>query len=418
MKKNIVLKKAKKSTYGITLIALVVTIVILIILATISINLLIKAGGIISKAKESAVINNINQKKESVQMVIATKTIEKLSGEKKIASVEEVLGEIQKSENSTAIYAMKDNKVITATEGTTKFGASFLFPKETTGINTGIRIDVDDKLNITNAVKAEVEEATKEESAGVYDSEGNLIASWDRLKEEYNLNIENSYDPNTSETNNSDGNSMYYVLNQDEFKEKTGLKIIIPSSVTSIGEYAFSECRNLINTKIPEGVTNIGEHAFDHCSSLTSIEIAESVTSIGDYAFYYCRSLTNIKIPKGVESINRGTFWYCDSLTNITLPEGVTSIEGIAFLGCTSLTRIDIPSSVTSIGEYAFSNCQSLTNITIPSSVTTIEEYTFQNCSNLDIKVPSTVETIEDESAFEGCKSVTYEEGRDHYFGS
>ena len=397
MKKNIVLKKAKKSTYGITLIALVVTMVILIILATISINLLIKAGGIISKAKESAVINNINQKKESVQMVIATKTIEKLSGEKKIASVEEVLGEIQKSENSTAIYAMKDNKVITATEGTTKFGASFLFPKETTGINTGIRIDVDDKLNITNAVKAEVEEATKEESAGVYDSEGNLIASWDRLKEEYNLNIENSYDPNTSETNNSDGNSMYYVLNQDEFKEKTGLKIIIPSSVT-----------------------NIGEHAFDHCSSLTSIEIAESVTSIGDYAFYYCRSLTNIKIPKGVESINRGTFWYCDSLTNITLPEGVTSIEGIAFLGCTSLTRIDIPSSVTSIGEYAFSNCQSLTNITIPSSVTTIEEYTFQNCSNLDIKVPSTVETIKNENAFEGCKSVTYEneKGRDKYFGS
>ena len=374
MKKNIVLKKAKKSTYGITLIALVVTMVILIILATISINLLIKAGGIISKAKESAVINNINQKKESVQMVIATKTIEKLSGEKKIASVEEVLGEIQKSENSTAIYAMKDNKVITATEGTTKFGASFLFPKETTGINTGIRIDVDDKLNITNAVKAEVEEATKEESAGVYDSEGNLIASWDRLKEEYNLNIENSYDPNTSETNNSDGNSMYYVLNQDEFKEKTGLKIIIPSSVT-----------------------NIGEHAFDHCSSLTSIEIAESVTSIGDYAFYYCRSLTNIKIPKGVESINRGTFWYCDSLTNITLPEGVTSIEGNAFLGCISLTRIDIPSSVTSIGRYAFGNC-----------------------SNLDIKVPSTVETIKNENAFEGCKSVTYEneKGRDKYFGS
>ena len=420
MKKNIVLKKAKKSTYGITLIALVVTIVILIILATISINLLIKAGGIISKAKESAVINNINQKKESVQMVIATKTIEKLSGEKKIASVEEVLGEIQKSENSTAIYAMKDNKVITATEGTTKFGASFLFPKETTGINTGIRIDVDDKLNITNAVKAEVEEATKEESAGVYDSEGNLIASWDRLKNEYKLDIEKNYDKSTCKTNNSDGNSMYYVLNQDEFKEKTGLKIIIPSSVTSIGGYAFYYCLSLTNIKIPEGVTNIGEHAFDHCSSSTSIEIAESVTSIGDYAFYYCRSLTNIKIPKGVKSINQCTFWYCDSLTNITLPEGVTSIEGKAFLGCISLTRIDIPSSVTSIGEYAFSNCQSLTNITIPSSVTTIEEYTFQNCSNLDIKVPSTVETIKNENAFEGCKSVTYEneKGRDKYFGN
>lgn len=312
-------------------------------------NLLINEGGIISKAKESTVINAINQKKELVQMAITTKNVDKLSGEKDIVSVEEVLGEIQKSENSTAIYAMKDNKTITAIEGTTTFGASFLFPKETTGINTGIRIDVDDKLNITNAVKAEVEEATKEESAGIYDSEGNLLASWDRLEEEYNLRIEKDFDPFTFVTNNSDGNSMYYVLNQVEFKEKTGLKIIMPENVTSIGELAFFSCYSLDNIKIPSSVTTIGEYAFYGCSSLTSIEI----------------------------------------------PEGVTSIEGNTFCGCISLTNIEIPSSVTTIGSFAF-----------------------QNCSNLEITVPSTVETIENENAFEGCKSVTYERGRDYYFGS
>ena len=216
-------------------------------------NLLIKDGGIISKAKESTVINAINQKKELVQMAITTKNVDKLSGEKDIVSVEEVLGEIQKSENNTVIYAMKDNKTITATEGTTTFGASFLFPKETTGINTGIRIDVDDKLNITNAVKAEVEEATKEESAGIYDSEGNLLARWDRLEEEYSLDIED----------NSQGSSMYYVLNQDEFKDKTGLKIIIPSSVRSIGNEAFFKCTSLASITIPSSVTNIGKIAFD-----------------------------------------------------------------------------------------------------------------------------------------------------------
>ena len=327
-----------KKANGITLIALVVTIVILVILGTISVNLLIKDGGIISKAKESAVINAINQKKELVQMAITTKNVDKLSGEKDIVSVEEVLGEIQKSENSTAIYAMKDNKTITATEGTTTFGASFLFPKETTGINTGIRIDVDDKLNITNAVKAEVEEATKEESAGIYDSEGNLLASWDRLEEEYNLDIEE----------NSQGNSMDYVLNQDEFKDKTGLKIIIPEGVTSIGR-AFRNCSNLTSIEIPEGVTTIGKYTFIACSNLTSVEI----------------------------------------------PEGVTSIEYRAFAQCSSLTNIEIPSSVTTIGSGAF-----------------------LYCSNLEITVPSTVETIEDESAFKGCKSVTYEEGREKYFDS
>ena len=334
-------------------------------------NLLINERGIISKAKESAVINAINQKKELVQMAITTKNVDKLSGEKDIVSVEEVLGKIQKSENSTVIYAMKDNKTITATEGTTTFGASFLFPKETTGINTGIRIDVDDKLNIKNAVKAEVEEATKEESAGIYDSEGNLLASWDRL-EEYSLDIEKNYTSSTYKTNNSDGNSMYYVLNQDEFKEKTGLKIIIPSSVEKIGDCAFYHCRSLINITISEGVTSIGNEAFWQCTSLTNIDIPEGVTSIGEYAFFYCKNLTSIEIPSSVTSINRG----------------------------------------------AFQACISLTSITIPSSVTTIKKYTFKECYKLEITVPSTVETIEDENAFESCKSVTYERGRDYYFGS
>ena len=65
-----------------------------------------------------------------------------------------------------------------------------------------------------------------------------------------------------------------------------------------------------------------------------------------------------------------------------------------------------------------FYHCESLTDIEIPFSVTTIGKYAFQNCSNLEITVPSTVETIGDENAFEGCKFVTYEKGRDYYFGS
>ena len=58
-------------------------------------------------------------------------------------------------------------------------------------------------------------------------------------------------------------------------------KIVIPSSVTSIGNSVFQNCSSLQSITIPSGVTSIGELAFQNCSSLQSITIPESVTSIG-----------------------------------------------------------------------------------------------------------------------------------------
>ena len=130
----------------------------------------------------------------------------------------------------------------------------------------------------------------------------------------------------------------------------------IPSSVTSIGWYAFSDCRSLTSINIPSSVTSIGEYAFHGCSSLPSINIPYSVTSIGGKAFASCSSLTSINIPSSMTSIGWSTFEGCSSLTSINIPSSVTSIDLQAFWGCSSLTSINIPSSVTSIGQSAFSS--------------------------------------------------------------
>ncbi len=216
----------------------------------------------------------------------------------------------------------------------------------------------------------------------------------------------------------------------------------IPSSVTSIGDYAFCDCSSLTSVTIPDGVTSIGEDAFEYCSSLTSVTIPDSVTSIGDWAFEYCSSLTSVTIGNSVTSIGEYAFYNCSSLTSVTIPDGVTSIGNGAFRYCSSLTSVTIPDSVTSIGVWAFGDCSSLTSInvtagnncyssqdgvlfnkdkteliccpagktgqyTVPNSVTIIGDDAFYRCSSLtSVTIPNSVTTIGDD-AFSRCSSLT-----------
>ena len=143
----------------------------------------------------------------------------------------------------------------------------------------------------------------------------------------------------------------------------TAMEVTIPSSVTTIGNRAFSYCTNLTSVIIPDGVTSIGNGAFYSCTSLTSVTIPDGVTSIGNSAFYECSSLTSVTIPSSVTAMGGFAFSYCSSLTSVTILDGVTSIGGGAFSGCSSLTSVTIPASVTTIGSMAFSYCSMLTEI-------------------------------------------------------
>ena len=167
------------------------------------------------------------------------------------------------------------------------------------------------------------------------------------------------------------------------FRKQKIESYIIPDSVTSIGDSAFSGCHSLSNIVIPDSVTSIGNYAFSSCCSLSGVIIPDSVTSIGNYAFKGCSSLSNIVIPDCVTSIGDWAFSDCYSLSNIVIPDSVIRISIGAFAGCTSLSNIVIPDSVTSIEYFAFSRCYSLSNIVIPDSVTSIGEEAFCDCSNL-----------------------------------
>ena len=235
--------------------------------------------------------------------------------------------------------------------------------------------------------------------------------------------------------------------------------ITIPDSVTSIGDWAFSECSSLHSVTIPDSVTSIGRYAFESCKSLQSVTIPDSVTSIGDWAFLGCKSLQSVTIPDSVTSIGNGAFNGCESLQSVTIPESVIIIKGnpfsncparvinrsnhftifegnlytsdrrklisyllkgenfiipnfvtsigiSAFSGCSSLQSITIPYSVTSIGDKAFTRCLSLQSVTIPGSVTSIGDGAFWGCKSLQsVTIPDSVTSIGDR-AFDGCESL------------
>ena len=246
-------------------------------------------------------------------------------------------------------------------------------------------------------------------------------------------------------------------------------EIVIPSSVTSIGDLAFSSCYLLKCISIPKSVICLNGNPFAEwngkleCLSpnfvydddvlfnkdksriisfrnqnVKSYVIPSSVTSIGKGAFYCCDSLSEIVIPSSVTSIGDWAFSSCDSLSEIVIPSSVTSIGDYAFSGCSSLKYISIPKSVICLNgnpfaewygklECLFPNFvydddvlfnkdksriisfrnQNIKSYVIPSGITSIGDSAFSGCDSLsEIVIPSSVTSIGD-GAFWGCRSLS-----------
>ena len=201
-----------------------------------------------------------------------------------------------------------------------------------------------------------------------FDAEGILIISGTGEMNNYSQDSFLGYNNNEPE---------WYNGNSEAIKE-----VIIKNGVTTIGDYAFHGLYSLESVTVPDGIKRIGAGAFEYCA-ITDLILPTSITSIGNSAFWRCRKMVNISIPESVTNIGSGAFADCENLESISLPSSVQKIDNGTFNGCSNLKNIQIPESVTSIGDYAFYNCQRLNSLTIPKNVMSLGEEVFSYCSSL-----------------------------------
>ena len=208
--------------------------------------------------------------------------------------------------------------------------------------------------------------------------------------------------------------SPYYAEDEDESY------LIIPASVETISGIGFLPRNNIIfaenskvreipayfyndlaatNIVLPRTLNSIGVGAFQY-TAIESITIPEGVDSIESETFTGCSALTTVNLPTTLRSIGSNAFGYCNSLEYLYIPDGVVSIEG--GWSNTPLTSIRLPNTLTTISEGAFYG-SSLESIVIPEGVTEIEDYAFDYCPYLTtVSFPSTLTSI-GYNAFFGC---------------
>ena len=209
-------------------------------------------------------------------------------------------------------------------------------------------------------------------------------------------------------------------------------EIDIPETVTTIGSYAFRNCKNLttvtgmknvtkienwafyncsqLKVDLPGNIAEIEWSAFRNCKSLTEITIPKSLTSCGPDIFSGCSNLKTIKFEKGITTILENLFYgsdgWFDGLEEIDIPETVTTIGRDAFDNCRNLITVTGMKNVTKIGDDAFTNCSNLVNVKLPENLTEIGDDAFRNCNQLKVDLPGNIVKI-GFNAFENCKSLT-----------
>ena len=304
---------------GITLIALVITIVVLLILAGVSVSTLIGENGIINKTKEAKIESEISNVKEQARIDISTSEIEKQGEVLTEPELYEILIKYGNIGNNS-----KGEKVLITNDKKYEIPIKDIYVGETIKVDNNDLFDFDSTTGTILGIK---EKYVKEKNGKkcinddryFTDRMGVCILKDDidvlivpseingvKVKKIKNLGVVNVktiiVEEGIEEFEEFNGR---YRDGEEEYVQKLE-KAKLPSTLKKMGDGTFSGCEYLKEVNIPEGIESIGFMCFSSCERLKEIKLPESLKELTGNAIVGCNSLVEIRIPKNVEKLEHG----------------------------------------------------------------------------------------------------------------
>ena len=254
---------------GITLIALVITIVVLIILAGVAINLTVGENGILTKAKQAKTDYNLAKEREELELEIANIQIEIMSEENRAATLNDLYARIDK--NKYAIELKFDPVAATENVNTTptysiinKIGSKYYFTVDSKLVITDVETREPKVSYITfsditwNSGKASITLSTKEQ--------GTI---------EYKVGEDGVYAPGTTISNLSHGDTVYARINNN-------------------GEYTEEETKVIYDGIKPEEFSITTSDLTYNSVKLTTTGTTDNQTGLATYSYVAATSSSQI----------------------------------------------------------------------------------------------------------------------------
>ena len=207
------------------------------------------------------------------------------------------------------------------------------------------------------------------------------------------------------------------TLSESTFYGSSIVEIRIPTTMTEIPAYCFTECKNLERIFLHDDISNIGKEAFFNCYALKSFTAPRSLTVLSDALFYNCESLSRVTLHDGITEFGTECFTFCTSLreliTNkddendsyLVWPKALQTMGETVFAN-SGLEHVSIArTKLTEIPAHAFESCGNLSAVSLPLQVEKIGNQAFKSTAIPDLELPATTKEL-GSSVFSGCKNL------------